>query len=81
MRKLFSLALGLTFLLAFSASGFARDWSTTDSDLPESLQGLNQDQLNMVNKINELNPASDSFSPDALALFKQLQQQPPVVNT
>lgn len=73
----------LALLGLFSVSpALARDWNTTDSDLPAQLKGLSQAQLNVINKVNELNPAfPDKFNPRLLDLFIQDTQQPPVVRT
>lgn len=59
----------------FTVSAHARDWSTTDTDLPPKLQGMNQDQLNIVNKTNELNPSHANFNPALLDLFSRASSQ------
>ena len=60
----------LVLFLAFSPSSFARDWNASDSDLPGELKGMSQGQLDIINKTNELNPASPTYSPNALKQFK-----------
>ena len=63
------------FLIASPA--FARDWKATDSDLPSQLKGMSQDQLDVVNKTDELNPAfPDKFNPAALKFFLQFSPPP-----
>lgn len=66
----------LAAFLTFTVSAYARDWSTTDTDLPPRLQGMSQDQLNIVNKTNELNPSHPNFNPSLLNLFAQATRQP-----
>lgn len=63
------------------STAFARDWNVGDSDLPADLRGLNQAQLDIINKTNELNPAENSFNPALLAMFLQTVQTPPTVRT
>ncbi|MCB9799316.1 MAG: hypothetical protein H6757_00975 [Candidatus Omnitrophica bacterium] len=78
LRGMFMLLfLGLTF----SLTAFARDWHVGDRDLPEQLQGLNQEQLDMINKVNELDPSHKNFNPALLQMFLQAQRTPPVIRS
>lgn len=78
LRVCFLLAV---FLISSSQAFAGRNWNVGDADLPAQLKGLNQDQLNMINKVKELNPAEDKFNPALLQLFLNAQQQATVVRT
>ena len=76
----FGYLIGLC-IFSLSSPAFARDWKTTDPDLPAQLRGLDQGRLNTVNKTKELNPSESSFNPAMLDMFLQGTQNAPVVRT